>query len=145
MKFYAILALAVFLVLFVIMQWCLSLRPGRGWGLVMPVCFFLLLVVSLLQCINSMFGFFEPKLGIVFNDAAYSSFVKIAIIGLLLSLGIYALGCWYLRMKRRYIQRRKEQRLAAKRAAQARAQAQYFQAANINGDFSSFFNSPKGE
>ena len=54
MKFYAILALVVFLVLFVIMQWILSLRPGRGWGLVMPVIFFLLLVVSLMMMANTL-------------------------------------------------------------------------------------------
>lgn len=145
MAFYATLAIILFVALFILMQWFLSLRPGRGWGLVMPVIFLLLLVVSMLQCINGMFGFLGSKLGIIFNDTAYGYFTWIAVIGLLLSLGIYGLGCWYLHLKRQYLERRKAQRVAAKHAAQARQQAQNFQKASLEGDFSSIYNSPKGE
>lgn len=145
MQFYATLALVAIIALFMLMQWFLALRPGRGWGLVMPVIFLVMLIVCQLQCINDMFGFLESKMGIVFNDTAYAAYTKIALIGLGISLALYGLGCWYLHAKRQYLERRKAQRLAAKQAAQAREQEQSFNKAALDGDFSSFFNSPKGE
>ncbi|MBQ6808098.1 MAG: hypothetical protein IJP07_02895 [Firmicutes bacterium] len=145
MQFYANLALVAIIALFMLMQWFLSLRPGRGWGLVMPLIFLIMLIISQLQCINDMFGFLESSMGIVFNDTAYAAYTKISLIGLGLSLALYGLGCWYLHAKHQYLARRRAQRLAAKQAAQAREQEQSFHKASIDGDFSSFFNSPKGE
>ncbi|MDO4732994.1 MAG: hypothetical protein Q4B50_05710 [Bacillota bacterium] len=145
MQFYADLALVLIITLFMLMQWFLSLRPGRGWGLVMPLVFLVMLIFCQLQCINDIFSFLEPKLGIVFNDTAYASYTNISLIGLGISLALYGLGCWYLHSKRKYLARRKAQRLAAKRAALAREQEKSFHKAAIDGDFSSVFNSPKGE
>ena len=48
-------------------------------------------------------------------------------------------------MKRQYMERRRAERLAAKRAVQAKERERTFQKAELEGDFSSIFNSPKGE
>ena len=145
MQFYVTVAIVAMIALFMLMQWFLSLRPGRLWGLVMPAVFLVMLIVSQTHSINAMFGFLETKLGIVFNSTAYAAYTRIAVIGLLISLLIYGVGQWYLHMKRKYMERKRAERLAAKKAAQAREREKSFHKAEMEGDFSSIFNSPLGE
>ena len=145
MNSYVMLAIVAAVGLSLLMQLFLSLRPGRGWGLVMPIVFLVLLLVSLTQSINPMFGFLQEKMGIVFNDTAYADYVRIAWIGLAISLAIYIACSLYLNQKRKNLARRRAQRLAAKKAAMARGTAPAFRDAGLDGDFSSIYNSPKGE
>ena len=145
MQAYVVLFILVSVTLFVLIQWFLSLRHGRGWGLVMPAVFLVLLIVSQTRSLNAIFGFLETSLGIVFNDTAYAYYTRIAVAGLLVSLALYGVGIFYLRMKRQYMERRRAERLAAKRATQAKERESAFQKAELEGDFSSIFNSPKGE
>lgn len=102
-------------VIFVLLQIFLSLRPFFVWGLITPLIF------------GFVWFYFGAGSGVIpivdleLNQAAMDFYVQIGRLGVLVGLAILVLCRLALLARRSYLRKRREQRLALKREREQRA------------------------
>lgn len=114
-----ILSLAVYglIILFVLVQWFLSLRPFFLWGLLMPLLF------GLLWYAVTARPDFLPFAAISFNEGALALYARVGRLGLLFSLALFALCRAAMLLKKGVRSRARQRRVEEKRQRQLREAA----------------------
>ena len=112
--FLAILLIIILLALMMLVQLYLSSREGKAWGLILPAIFAVMLIYAIFHRVMPVD--FIP------NRTAVGFFVPIDIIGCVLSLLTYLYGRY---LRRAWLLRRDEQRLARKISRRRKLLAEY--------------------
>lgn len=117
MEHFISLAVYGIILLFVIIQWFLSLRPFFLWGLLMPLLFAGLWYVAVMRPENALLALLP------FTDSTYTLYAEIGRLGVLFSLAIYALSRAAMLLKKSMRKRARQRRLEEKRQRQLREAA----------------------
>jgi len=98
MSFHVFMGLMIMALIYILIQWYLSLRPSFIWGLVLPAGFCALLFMSVLNKLPEI-------MGITYNDIAREIYTTFALAGIVVCALIY-IPCRFM-VKRRNAENRK--------------------------------------